>query len=92
MAYFFQDSDDEYIDSEESEDEEFDLSDCEPESEDDYDSDRSDFEPFDEEEERASEEATATLFMSKDKKIQYTLDPPPLGRPVGRSSFSNKGW
>lgn len=95
MAYFYQDSDDDdFIDSEESDDEDFVPSDNQPESEDDYDSDQSDFDPLgDDLAEGTSEEAAAVaLFMSKDGKIQYTRDTPPLGRPVGRSSYSNKGW
>lgn len=84
------DSDEELFGSDES-DEDFEIGDEEPETEDSYNSDESD---FDESTESTTGEANTddlTLLLSKNGKVQYSCVPPPLGRPVGRNSFSNKG-
>lgn len=94
MAYCLSvDSDEEIFGSDES-DEDWDPEEeeDEPESEDSYCSDDSNFD--DDTESQSNEESIdePAFLLSKSGTIQYSRDPPPLGRPVGRSSFSNKGW
>lgn len=79
------DSDEELFGSDES-DEDFVPEEDEPESEDSYNSDDSDFDCTTESQTEETSEVS-NLLLSKDGKIQYSYDPPPLGRPVDRSSF-----
>lgn len=85
------DSDEELFGSDES-DEEFVLDEEEePEIQDSYCSDDSNFDDDAELQSNESVRDESTFLLSKCGKIQYSRDPPPLGRPIGRSSFSNKG-
>lgn len=84
---FVEDSGEEVFGSDES-DEDVEFEEYEPEPEDEYKSDDSDviltIQPI--------YRQTRHQFYCCRKMVQYSYDPPPLGRPVGRSSFSNKGW
>lgn len=88
------DSDEEFFGFDES-DEDFipEDGDTEPEIEynSEYNSDDSDFDDTSELSSSTETNDDSVLLLSKDGKIQYSRDPPPLGRPVGRNSFSNKG-
>lgn len=91
MAHELVDSDEEIFGSDESDEEDYTPSDTVSESDEVYDSDQSDFDAIEKELVAEAIEDETVLLLSKDGKTQYSFDPPPLGRPVGRSSFSNKG-